>query len=187
VLLDLVGIASKGEKVGTYGEGIIEVGRAKGVENSDVDGAGQDVARNTLCAKVDALLVSEAKGLATLRAAAGVAKLLSKKGDEGCRDVVVAAEAVGYAIEFRAGTAVEEVVAEAPRGKVSDGFGGAGGGKGAGANTGGRGADRLDGEAKGKAEGDEVLWIDEGGVPCGEGAEPVGRTVASADLHTSVD
>jgi len=40
----------------------------------------------------------------------------------------VAAEAVGYAIEFRAGTAVEEVVTETPRGKVSDGFGGAGGG-----------------------------------------------------------
>ena len=76
MLLDLVGIASKGEKVGTNSEGIIEVGRAKGVENSDVDGAGQDVARNTLCAKVDALLVSEAKGLATLRATADVAKLL---------------------------------------------------------------------------------------------------------------
>jgi len=70
----------------------------------------------------------------------------------------VAAEAVGYAIEFRAGTTVEEVVAETPCGKVSDGFGGAGGGKGAGANAGGRGANRLDGEAKGKAEGDEVLW-----------------------------
>ena len=183
MLLDLVGIASKGEKVGTNSEGIIEVGRAKGVENSDVDGAGQDVARNTLCAKVDALLVSEAKGLATLRAAAGVAKLLSKKGKEDCRDVVVAAKAIGYAIKFRAGTAVEEVVAETPRGKVSDGFGG----KGAGANAGGRGANCLDGEAKGKGEGDEVLWIDEGGVLCGEGAEPVGRTVASADLHASAD
>ena len=39
----------------------------------------------------------------------------------------MAAEAVGYAIEFRAGTAVEEVVTETPRGKVSDEFGGAGG------------------------------------------------------------
>ena len=72
-----------------------------------------------------------------------------------------------------------------PRGKVSDGFGGAGGGNGAGANAGGRAANRLNGEAKGKAEGDEVLWIDEGGVLCGEGTEPVGRTVASADLHAS--
>jgi len=97
----------------------------------------------------------------------------------------VAAEAVGYAIEFRAGTAVEEVVTETPRGKVSDGFGGAGGGNGAGANAGGRAANRLDGEAKGKAEGDEVLWIDEGGALCGEGTEPVGRTVASADVHAS--
>ena len=71
----------------------------------------------------------------------------------------MAAEAVGYAIEFRAGTAVEEVVTETPRGKVSDGFGGAGGGNGAGVNAGGRAANRLDGEAKGKAEGDEVLWF----------------------------
>ena len=48
----------------------------------------------------------------------------------------MAAEAVGYAIEFRAGTAVKEVVTKTPRGKVSDGFGGAGGGNGAGANAG---------------------------------------------------
>jgi len=41
------------------------------------------------------------------------------------------------------------VVTETPRGKVSDGFGGAGGGNGAGANAGGRAANRLDGEAKG--------------------------------------
>jgi len=34
------------------------------------------VARNALSAKVDALLVGEAKGLATLRATADVAKLL---------------------------------------------------------------------------------------------------------------
>jgi len=40
VLLDLVGIASEGEKVSTNSEGIIEVGGAKGVENSNVDGAG---------------------------------------------------------------------------------------------------------------------------------------------------
>ena len=97
----------------------------------------------------------------------------------------MAAEAVGYAIEFRAGTAVEEVVTKTPCGNFSDGFGGAGGGNGAGANTGGGAANRLDGEAKGKAEGDEVLWIDEGGVLCGEDTEPVGRTVASADLHAS--
>ena len=76
MLLDLVGIASEGEKVSTNSEGIIEVGGAKGVENSNVDGAGQDVARNALSAKVDALLVGEAKGLATLRATADVAKLL---------------------------------------------------------------------------------------------------------------
>jgi len=38
--IDLVGIASKGEKVSTNSEGIIEVGGAKGVENSNVDGAG---------------------------------------------------------------------------------------------------------------------------------------------------
>jgi len=68
VLLDLVGIASEGEKVSTNSEGIIEEGGAKGVENSNVDGAGYDVARNALSAKVDALLVGEAKGLATLRA-----------------------------------------------------------------------------------------------------------------------
>jgi len=41
MLLDLlVGIASEGEKVGTNSEGIVEVGGAKGVENSDVDGTG---------------------------------------------------------------------------------------------------------------------------------------------------
>ena len=40
MLLDLVGIASEGEKVSTNSEGIIEVGGAKGVENSDVDGVG---------------------------------------------------------------------------------------------------------------------------------------------------
>ena len=33
MLLDLVGIASEGEKVSTNSEGIIEVGGAKGVEN----------------------------------------------------------------------------------------------------------------------------------------------------------
>ena len=70
----------------------------------------------------------------------------------------------GSWLRHRVGTAVEEVVTETPRGKVSNGFGGAGGGNGAGANAGGRAANRLDGEAKGKAEGDKVLWIDEGGV-----------------------
>jgi len=74
----LVGIASEGEKASTNSEGIIEVGGAEGVENSDVDGAGSDVAGNALSAEVDALLVGEAKGLARLRATAevDVAKLL---------------------------------------------------------------------------------------------------------------
>ena len=40
MLLDLVGITSEGEKVSTNSEGIIEVGGAKEVENSNVDGAG---------------------------------------------------------------------------------------------------------------------------------------------------
>jgi len=37
VLLDLVGIASEGEKVSTNSEGIIEVGGAKGVDLSFFD------------------------------------------------------------------------------------------------------------------------------------------------------
>jgi len=37
VLLDLVGIASEGEIVSTNSEGIIEVGGAKGVGNSNVE------------------------------------------------------------------------------------------------------------------------------------------------------
>ena len=40
MLLDLVGIASEGKIVSTNSKGIIEVGGAKGVENSNVDGAG---------------------------------------------------------------------------------------------------------------------------------------------------
>jgi len=41
------------------------------------------VAGKALSAEVNALLIVEAKGLATLCAAADVAKLLSKEGDEG--------------------------------------------------------------------------------------------------------
>ena len=143
------------------------------------------MAVKTLGAKVDALLVAEAEGLAPLRAAARVVKFLRKEGDKDCGDVVVAAEAVGFAIEARAGTAVAEVVAKMPGVEVGDGIGGAGGGKGAGWDSVGVAANRHAREAKSEREGNKVLWVRESGVLCGEGTRPVGSAEATADIQAS--
>ena len=97
----------------------------------------------------------------------------------------MAAKAVGYPFGARARATMEEVVAVPPRAKVCDRSGGAGGGEGAGGNAGGDAANCLDGEAKRKAEGNELLRIGEGGVLGGEGPQPVGSAVASAHLHAS--